>query len=88
MNKNKHVIYAMLWDINNKNRRNITTDFTRQIEDKLCLPNKFLDQENETVASSLIDFTELMKYQEILKDILDMQTKIIINHSNIKRFTK
>lgn len=86
--KNRHSVYSMLWDIENKNRRNITTDFAREIESKFNLPTGFLDEENETIAANLIDYSELIKYQEILRDILNLQQKVIECHKIIRNSIK
>ncbi|TXJ02089.1 MAG: hypothetical protein E6Q32_03265 [Neisseriales bacterium] len=56
----------------------------RRVEQLLGINAYDLDRP-ETTEKIFIDFRELMKYQEILKEIIDLQNKIIINHDKIKR---
>lgn len=43
--KNKHVVYAMLWDVDNSNNRKISDATARAIEQKLSIELFSLDQE-------------------------------------------
>lgn len=88
LGKSKFIVYAWLWDLDKPQRRNITTETARMIELKLALPTNLLDSSEGIVDTGVIDFEDLLKYQKLLQQILDMQNTILINHSKIKKTIK
>ena len=88
--------FAKVYNINvnqyyaiTRGERQFGDKIARNVEKLMGLNVGSLDKnpniKNETIDANLIDFSELMKYQEILKEIRDLQNQIIINQSKIKK---
>lgn len=79
-NVNVNQYYAIV-----RGERTFGDKAARNVEKLLGLNFGDLDKKPDEI---LIDFKELKKYQEILKEILELQNKIIINHDKIKQIIK
>ncbi len=85
--KSKYVVYAWLWELDNPNRRNITTDSARLIENKLGLPKGYIDKSDLENTTFHFEFAELSNYKSLLDEIIKLQNVILDNHKRIQKFT-